>query len=156
MHSLPLLWEVRVSEKPYHVWQERAPQGPLFVHTPHDGDIFFGRDEASAEQCLAAFDRLSNEIERLRNALAEIAPLLMDTMSSELRWCGYCESWHSKPCGEGCHWSPTDPTQDQLAKGEGRFSRDPFTHACNTIEDMKELAAAVLSTHPPMRQEGQR
>jgi hypothetical protein len=33
---------------------------------------------------------------------------------SELKWCGYCKSWHSKPCGEGCCWSPTDPTLDEM------------------------------------------
>lgn len=33
---------------------------------------------------------------------------------SPLRWCGYCESWHSKPCGEQCHWLPTDPTIEQM------------------------------------------
>lgn len=33
----------------------------------------------------------------------------------------------------------------EIAKGEGRFSRDPYEHACNTIEDMKEIARAALS-----------
>lgn len=33
-----------------------------------------------------------------------------------LRRCGYCNSWGSKPCGEGCHWSPTDPTAAELAQ----------------------------------------
>jgi hypothetical protein len=35
----------------------------------------------------------------------------------------------------------------EIAKGEGPFSRDPLTHAENTIEAMKELAAvaAVVS-----------
>ncbi len=32
----------------------------------------------------------------------------------------------------------------QIAKGEGRFSRDPLTHASNTIEDMKALADTAL------------
>jgi hypothetical protein len=31
-----------------------------------------------------------------------------------LRLCGYCKSWNSKPCGEGCCWSPTDPTPEQV------------------------------------------
>lgn len=39
------------------LWQERAPDGPWFVHTPHDGDIFFGGDIASAEQCVSAINR---------------------------------------------------------------------------------------------------
>jgi len=32
----------------------------------------------------------------------------------------------------------------EIAKGEGRFSRDPLTHATNTIEDMKAIAEAAL------------
>jgi len=32
----------------------------------------------------------------------------------------------------------------EIAKGEGRFSRDPLTHASNTVEDMKAIAAAAL------------
>lgn len=32
----------------------------------------------------------------------------------------------------------------QIAKGEGRFSRDQYTFACNTIDDMKELAEGAL------------
>jgi hypothetical protein len=33
----------------------------------------------------------------------------------------------------------------EIAKGEGRYSRDPFEHACNTIEDMKALAIAAIA-----------
>ena len=32
----------------------------------------------------------------------------------------------------------------EIAKGEGRFSRDPLTHASNTIEDMKAIAEAAI------------
>lgn len=32
----------------------------------------------------------------------------------------------------------------EIAKGEGRFSRDPLEHAANTIEDMKALALAAI------------
>ena len=35
----------------------------------------------------------------------------------------------------------------EIAKGEGRFSRDRLIHALNTVEDMKALAIAVLTTH---------
>jgi hypothetical protein len=31
-----------------------------------------------------------------------------------------------------------------IAKGEGRYNRDPLTHASNTIEDMQALASAAL------------
>jgi hypothetical protein len=33
----------------------------------------------------------------------------------------------------------------EIAKGEGRFSRDPLEHAANTIEDMKALAEAAIT-----------
>jgi len=32
----------------------------------------------------------------------------------------------------------------EIAKGEGPFSRDPLTHAENTIEAMKEIARLAL------------
>ena len=32
----------------------------------------------------------------------------------------------------------------EIAKGEGRFSRDPMTHAQNTIEDMLHIANVVI------------
>lgn len=28
-----------------------------------------------------------------------------ETPSPKLTECTFCRSWHSKPCGEGCHWS---------------------------------------------------
>ncbi len=33
----------------------------------------------------------------------------------------------------------------QIAKGEGRFSRDPLEHASSTIEDMKAIAEAAIA-----------
>ncbi len=35
----------------------------------------------------------------------------------------------------------------EITKGKGRFSRDPFEHAANTIEDMKGLARALIEKH---------
>jgi hypothetical protein len=35
-----------------------------------------------------------------------------------------------------------------IAKGEGRFNRDPLTHASNTIEDMIAIAEAALGDQP--------
>jgi len=40
----------------------------------------------------------------------------------------------------------------QIRKGEGRFSRDPHQHACNTIEDMKALANEALGITPEMQE----
>jgi hypothetical protein len=36
----------------------------------------------------------------------------------------------------------------EIARGEGRFSRDPLEHASNTIEDMKRLATDALQVAP--------
>ena len=33
----------------------------------------------------------------------------------------------------------------EIARGEGRFSRDPYEHACNTIEDLIAIASAALA-----------
>lgn len=37
-------------------------------------------------------------------------------MTKELRWCDYCKSWNSKPCGEGCVWQPSFPTLEQTLR----------------------------------------
>lgn len=42
----------------------------------------------------------------------------------------------------------------EIAKGEGRFSRDPLTHAGNTIEDMIALAKAALAAAGPQGDAG--
>ena len=33
----------------------------------------------------------------------------------------------------------------EIAEGKGRYSMDPFTHACNTVDDMKELARQAIA-----------
>ena len=33
---------------------------------------------------------------------------------------------------------------EEISKGEGAFSRDPLTHASNTIESMKRIAQEAL------------
>lgn len=38
-----------------------------------------------------------------------------------------------------------------ISKGEGRFSRDPLTHADNTIEDMKKVATDALAAYEEMK-----
>lgn len=46
----------------------------------------------------------------LRDLRRTAAPAQPALETAPLRLCGYCKSWNSKPCGEGCCWSPTDPT----------------------------------------------
>lgn len=52
----------------------------------------------------------AEKAEAIMEAEAAIAAYEQD---ATLRLCGYCKSWHSKPCGEGCCWSASDPTADQ-------------------------------------------
>ena len=33
----------------------------------------------------------------------------------------------------------------EITEGKGPFSMDPYTHACNTVEAMKELASSGLA-----------
>lgn len=33
-----------------------------------------------------------------------------------LRFCDYCNGWNSRPCGEGCVWSPKLPTLEDIMK----------------------------------------
>ena len=35
---------------------------------------------------------------------------LAPTNDAPLRLCGMCHTWNSKPCGNQCGWSPSDPT----------------------------------------------
>lgn len=37
-----------------------------------------------------------------------------------LRQCSYCKTWNSKPCGEQCCWSPTDPVYMPNNEAEGQ------------------------------------
>ena len=50
--------EAIAEEFGFILWQERAPQGPWFLQTPHDGHVFFGGDVESAQQCRDAISRL--------------------------------------------------------------------------------------------------
>jgi hypothetical protein len=34
---------------------------------------------------------------------------------------------------------------EDVAEGKGRFANSPFEHACNTIEDMKQIARDALA-----------
>lgn len=43
--------------------------------------------------------------------------------TTPLRLCGYCKSWNSKPCGEGCCWSPTDPTIEKVKADDLKAKR---------------------------------
>lgn len=48
---------------------------------------------------------------------------------------------------EPCPATPLDVLDAlrEIAKGEGPYSRDPYTHACNTIDAMKALALDAIA-----------
>lgn len=78
--------------------------------------------------------RASSDIENMRAALR----------LAQLRYCGYCQSWHSKPCGEGCYWTPNNPTFEQMASSVSaaeRLQRALATHGVR-ITDAIALAVA--------------
>lgn len=41
----------------------------------------------------------------------------------------------------------------EISKGEGAFSRDPFEHAANTIENAVNIATTALAAHAEARKE---
>ncbi len=55
----------------FTLWQERAPQGPWFLETPHDGHIFFGGDTASAEQCRDVIGRICAHVKENESLLVQ-------------------------------------------------------------------------------------
>jgi DNA repair exonuclease SbcCD ATPase subunit len=72
------------------------------------------------------FHQQDAEIERLREALAKSCEEGRDEMYD----CGY---------------NRLRAALEEIAKGEGRYSKDPLTHASNTIEDMIEIAREALT-----------
>ena len=61
-----------------------------------------GEPEGLGPTEAAFFDLMDESCAEIIAALRGGAQSLRE---SELKWCGYCLSWHSKPCGEGCCWS---------------------------------------------------
>jgi len=57
--------------------------------------------------------QLEKAKQAIRDALVP-TPAQPALETAPLRLCGYCKSWNSKPCGEGCCWSPTDPTIEKV------------------------------------------
>lgn len=45
------------------------------------------------------------------NVADRLVPTAEQGVEAPLRFCDYCKSWHSKPCGNGCVWQPDMPTE---------------------------------------------
>jgi len=67
---------------------------------------------------------IRNDIESIAAQLDDTVPYYVQSLIMEirqlrahsispLRLCGYCHSWNSRPCGEGCVWSANMPTLEQ-------------------------------------------
>jgi len=59
-------------------------------------------------------------------------------MSAVRRLCGECRQWQSRPCGDGCYLSTSDPTEDAL-----------FTSAGSTPSRTAEFLAYALAPLMP-------
>jgi hypothetical protein len=103
----------------------------------------------------ARADRLQARIEALEAALHYVA---------DMTYCGADAEWHFRyvydpqvildalaPRVEPQSTQAADRIEAleaalrEIARGEGRFSRDPYEHACNTIEDLIAIARAALA-----------
>ena len=59
-----------------------------------------------------ALENANAQTELPQGGITSVAQPQQET--APLRLCDYCQSWNSKPCGEGCCWSPTDPTIEKV------------------------------------------
>lgn len=67
--------------------------------------------------------------------------------NQKLSHCGYCKSWHSKPCGEGCFWQPSllGPSFERIEELKADQRKlDAVVHALG-IEDSEDDPAEVIS-----------
>ena len=55
----------------------------------------------------------ADEAEAIARWIDAVMPMCVST-DRPLRRCGYCQTWHRRPCGEGCYLSLTDPTFEAL------------------------------------------
>jgi len=78
--------------------------------------------------------KLSEANEQLRERLKELESEFGDWRNKLLKENGQLKA----------KLAAHEEAMSEIMKGEGRFSRDPLTHASNTIEDMKEIARAML------------
>ena len=58
-----------------------------------------------------------------------------------LRLCGYCKTWNSKPCGEQCYLSPSDPVWTSPPATPAGVGADEIARA------LKETLVAGLDAH---------
>lgn len=74
-----------------------------------------------------------------------------------LRLCGYCKTWNSKPCGEQCYLSPSDPVwtsppatpagvgADEIARVFVRWKKSKNLHESLAAQSIEKELLALLS-----------
>lgn len=72
--------------------------GLIIHHRRSDRDTW---DDMTAYLKPEHFDLLGSVAKRMRG-------------EADLRFCEFCQTWNSKPCGNGCAWLPTGRTVDQV------------------------------------------
>ncbi len=83
----------------------------LIIHTRrYDRDHW---DDLTAYLKPEHFDALGSVARRMRGE--------QEAQEPELSLCGYCRSWRSRPCGEGCCWEagPLGPLTNHSVAAEG-------------------------------------
>lgn len=134
------------------------PQGWVLIKRDVDGAGGFGLKYTSDTDPLADLAALQERLDAAeRNAEwkrafdeGEVCGMKSNTTDADNpyqeashAYCGWSFGfWHSR---DRSLLKVAEQALRQIAKGEGRFSRDPLTHASNTIEDMKALAVAALA-----------
>jgi hypothetical protein len=117
----------------------RRERDAALVHGPED--MVRALEEAQAE-----VERLTQMMERIgEDVLPD--PVRYADLTPEIVRDAFIQRWNalSEELGEVLFERDTlRAALDEIAKGEGRYNRDPLTHASNTIEDMQALAIAAL------------
>ena len=67
---------------------------------------------------------------KLMEAALSASPVAQEPVA---RLCGYCKTWNSKPCGEQCYLSPSDPV----------WTSPPATPAGVGADKLRELASCL-------------
>lgn len=78
------------------------------------------------------------------NALKEHDAALKQDLKDQLGWMDQAEVEKFVAIHDARLLEPMVKALEEIAKGEGPFSREPLTHAENTIENMKSIAWAAI------------
>ncbi len=127
-------------------WPVTAMQGPIRVIPATANSLADARLIAMAPTLLEERNRLRDENIQLRAACGYPIPADAERLIMPNPFkCGTCDA----KTNELAERNRLREALEEIAKGEGRFSRDPFQHAQNTIEDMIAIAREALGAKQP-------